>query len=169
MYADASGPGVERVNGRLLVVVDVKAVPLSAQPGDDHLDVVSGAPSHLVADGLRVLGELRLTLPVASLAQLVPHECPLPLLVPLQPLSRPHAATLSDHAKSVGVHAHAARVKARNCRDPVIRKRPTPVLPPLDRDAADVAPSTKRGEQRSRPSGLQGPPPLLPPTKGVLA
>ena len=78
VYADASGPGVERVNGRLLVVVDVKAVPLSAQPGDDHLDVVSGAPSHLVADALRVLGELRLTHPVASLAQLVPHECPLP-------------------------------------------------------------------------------------------
>jgi hypothetical protein len=34
---------VERVNGRLLVVVDVKAVPLSAQPGDDHLDGVRRA------------------------------------------------------------------------------------------------------------------------------
>ena len=80
----------------------MKAVPLTRESFDDHLDVLTRPSGHLVADELRLLEKAGLPDRAAELTQLVPNMIALPLAVTVKPIRRRH---VNDPAASRRHHA----------------------------------------------------------------
>jgi hypothetical protein len=114
--------------GSLRTVVGVKAVPLTSESFDDHLDILPRPPGHLVADELRFLEKAGLADPAAQLTQLMPNLITLPRTVTVKPIRRRHhvddCAALSCQHTPPGPRAavEGRRWKVdRTCRDRDVR------------------------------------------------
>jgi hypothetical protein len=81
-----------RRHGSLRVAVGVKAVSRIREPLDDHLDVVTCPPGHLVADKLCLFEQTGIPDRATELAQLVPDTIALPHAVAVKPVRRRHHA-----------------------------------------------------------------------------